>query len=246
MPYGHQIWSQKLFTKCHKLAGVPEGLRPHSGHMGQPEGKKISVDLKYGQTNHWPAWRTLSGSKVNGVVMSQPEVNSEIIKQKGGRLTGIQNGGSPLIDPCTKCDGFDFWRGRGGSNSPAPWCMCTGQNGNDPRDQSIAGRYNCYYILLDHSQVSVNTLVFLSFNHGIWTISHERTTLIRRRIDVMVGCPSKKIVANMKYLWISWELLVANMVITYPAWTIIIPKLSIRSENVDIEMQVRDRHADEH
>ena len=42
----------------------------------------------------------------------------------------------------------------------------------------------------------------------------------------------------MKYLRISWELLVTNMVITYPTWKIIIPKLSIRSENVDIEMQV--------
>ena len=50
----------------------------------------------------------------------------------------------------------------------------------------------------------------------------------------------------MKYLRISWELLVTNMVITYPTWAIIIPTLSIRSENVDIEMQVRDRHANEH
>ena len=42
------------------------------------------------------------------------------------------------------------------------------------------------------------------------------------------------------------RILVTNMVITYPAWTIIIPKLSIRPENVNIEMQVGDRHADEH
>ena len=33
------------------------------------------------------------------------------------------------------------------------------------------------------------------------------------------------------------------MVITYPIRTIVIPTVSIRSENVDIEMQVRDRHA---
>ena len=50
----------------------------------------------------------------------------------------------------------------------------------------------------------------------------------------------------MKCLRISWELLVRNMVITYPAWTIIIPKLSIQPENVNIEMQARDRQADEH
>ena len=50
----------------------------------------------------------------------------------------------------------------------------------------------------------------------------------------------------MKYLRISWELLVTNMVITYPTWTIIIPTLWIRSENVGIEMHVRDRHANEH
>ena len=75
---------------------------------------------------------------------------------------------------------------------------------------------------------------------------YERTTLIRRRIDVMVGSPQQKIVANTKYLRISWELLVTNMVITYPAWTIIILKLSIWTANVDIKMQVRDRHADEH
>ena len=50
----------------------------------------------------------------------------------------------------------------------------------------------------------------------------------------------------MKYLQISWELLVTNMVIAYPAWTIIIPTLSIQSENVDIKMQVWDRHVNEH
>ena len=50
----------------------------------------------------------------------------------------------------------------------------------------------------------------------------------------------------MKCLRISWELLVTNMVITYPALSITIPKLSSRPENVNIEMQVRDRHADEH
>ena len=33
---------------------------------------------------------------------------------------------------------------------------------------------------------------------------------------------------------------------TYPTWTIIIPTLSVQSENVDIEMQVRDRHTNEH
>ena len=49
----------------------------------------------------------------------------------------------------------------------------------------------------------------------------------------------------MKYLQISWELLVTNMVITYPAWTIIIPKLSFQSENVDIKMQFRDRRPNE-
>ena len=50
----------------------------------------------------------------------------------------------------------------------------------------------------------------------------------------------------MEYLWISCELLVTNMVITYPTWKIIISTLSIRSENVDIEMRVRARHANEH
>ena len=50
----------------------------------------------------------------------------------------------------------------------------------------------------------------------------------------------------MEYLLISWELLVTSMVFTYPTWTIIIPTLWIQSENVDIKMQVRDRHAYEH
>ena len=50
----------------------------------------------------------------------------------------------------------------------------------------------------------------------------------------------------MEYLRISWELLVTSMVFTYPTWTIIIPTLWIQSENVDIKMQVRDRHANEH
>ena len=50
----------------------------------------------------------------------------------------------------------------------------------------------------------------------------------------------------MKYLQISWELLVTSMVFTYPTWTLIIPTLSIQSENVDIKMQIRDRHANEH
>ena len=50
----------------------------------------------------------------------------------------------------------------------------------------------------------------------------------------------------MKYLQISWELLVTSMVFTYPTWTIIIPTLSIQSENVNIKMQVRNRHANEH
>ena len=36
------------------------------------------------------------------------------------------------------------------------------------------------------------------------------------------------------------------MVITYPIWTIIIPTLWIRSENVDIELHFRDRPANEH
>ena len=50
----------------------------------------------------------------------------------------------------------------------------------------------------------------------------------------------------MEYLRISWELLVTSMVFTYPTRTIIIPTLWIQSENVDIKMQVRDRHANEH
>ena len=50
----------------------------------------------------------------------------------------------------------------------------------------------------------------------------------------------------MKYLRISWELLVTNMLITYPIWTIIIPTLSIRLENVDIEINICDRHANKH
>ena len=50
----------------------------------------------------------------------------------------------------------------------------------------------------------------------------------------------------MEYLRISWELLVTSMVFTYPTWTIIIPTLWIQSENVDIKMQVCDRHANEH
>ena len=50
----------------------------------------------------------------------------------------------------------------------------------------------------------------------------------------------------MKYLRISWELLVTSMVFTYPTWTIILPTLWIQSENVDIKMQVRDTHANEH
>ena len=50
----------------------------------------------------------------------------------------------------------------------------------------------------------------------------------------------------MEYLRISWELLVTSMVFTYPTWTIIIPTLWIQSENVDIKMKVRDRHANEH
>ena len=50
----------------------------------------------------------------------------------------------------------------------------------------------------------------------------------------------------MKYLRISWELLVTSMVFTYPTWTVIIPTLSIQSENVDIKMQVCDRLGNEH
>ena len=50
----------------------------------------------------------------------------------------------------------------------------------------------------------------------------------------------------MEYLRISWELLVTSMVFTYPTWTITIPTLWIQSENVDIKMQVCDRHANEH
>ena len=34
-------------------------------------------------------------------------------------------------------------------------------------------------------------------------VLEDRTTLIRRRIDVMVGSPSKKIAVNMEYLRIS-------------------------------------------
>ena len=47
----------------------------------------------------------------------------------------------------------------------------------------------------------------------------------------------------MKYFQIFWEVRVTNISITYPTWTIITPTLSIWSENVDIEMQIRDRHA---
>ena len=50
----------------------------------------------------------------------------------------------------------------------------------------------------------------------------------------------------MEYLRISWELLVTSMIFTYPTWTITIPTLWIQSENVDIKMQVCDRHANEH
>ena len=50
----------------------------------------------------------------------------------------------------------------------------------------------------------------------------------------------------MEYLRISWELLVTSMVFTYPTWTIIIPTLWIQSENVDIKIQVCDRHPNEH
>ena len=37
-----------------------------------------------------------------------------------------------------------------------------------------------------------------------------------------------------------------NMVITHPTLTITIPKLSVRSENDNIEMQVRDRYGNKH
>ena len=50
----------------------------------------------------------------------------------------------------------------------------------------------------------------------------------------------------MNYLQISWELLVTSMVFTYPTWTIIIPTLSIQSENIDIKIQFCDRHTNEH
>ena len=80
-------------------------------------------------------------------------------------------------------------------------------------------------------------------------VLEDRTTLIRRRVDVMMGSPiySKK----SRWTWNicefkSWELLVTSMVFTYPTWTIILPTLWIQSENVDIKMQVRDTHANEH
>ena len=55
------------------------------------------------------------------------------------------------------------------------------------------------------------------------------------RIDAMVGSPSQKKKKKIA------ELLVTNMVITYPTLTLL--KLK---NNVDIEMQVCDRHANEH
>ena len=39
-----------------------------------------------------------------------------------------------------------------------------------------------------------------------------------------------------KYLWMSWELLVTNMAITYPTWTIIIQTLLLWSENDNTQM----------
>ena len=61
----------------------------------------------------------------------------------------------------------------------------------------------------------------------------------------MVGSPSKK-------FWQTWNIcrFLENcwlkIAITYPTWTIIIPTLSIWSENADFEMRVRDRDANEH
>ena len=75
----------------------------------------------------------------------------------------------------------------------------------------------------------------------------DRTTLIRQRIDIMVGSPSKK-------SWWTWNICRFLENYWWHAWLspiqhehwIIIPTLSIRSENVDIQMQVRDRNANEH
>ena len=78
-------------------------------------------------------------------------------------------------------------------------------------------------------------------------VLEDGTTLIRRRIDVMVGSPSKK----LRRTWNIWGFLEncwwqAWFAPAYPTRTIIIPTLWIQSENVDIKMQVRDRHANEH
>ena len=57
----------------------------------------------------------------------------------------------------------------------------------------------------------------------------------------MVGSPSKK----SRRTWNICGFL-ENCLVTSMVFTIIIPTLSIQSENIDIKMQVRDRHANEH
>ena len=51
--------------------------------------------------------------------------------------------------------------------------------------------------------------------------------------------------ANVKYVWTTYGLLGFNMIITCSTLTIINPSLLNWSENVDIKMQVRDRHVNE-
>ena len=76
--------------------------------------------------------------------------------------------------------------------------------------------------------------------------SPDRTTLIRQRIDVMVGSPTCS-----KKSWQTFNICgflenyVTNTLISNPAWTII-STLSIQSENIDTEMLVCDRHTNEH
>ena len=87
-----------------------------------------------------------------------------------------------------------------------------------------------------------NRLSFSStFCAAVGLLMEDRTTLIWRRIDVIVGSPSKK---SRRTSNICGFLRNAGDKhgFTYPTWTIIIPALWIQSENVDIKMQVRDRH----
>lgn len=50
----------------------------------------------------------------------------------------------------------------------------------------------------------------------------------------------------MKLLSVSWELLLADLGTPYPTWTVAAPTLLIRSENVHMGMQMRDRRANEY